>query len=60
MKTITHRFKSNKKYISEIDQFLACFDQKQPQPSRSQQKEIAEYQNVFYHRDIKTTPSESK
>jgi len=52
MKTIMSRLKTNKKYISETDQFLACFDQRQPQPSRSQQKEIEEYQHLFYHRDI--------
>ncbi|MES2997882.1 MAG: CBU_0585 family protein [Pseudomonadota bacterium] len=59
MKTIMTRVKSCKKYISEPDRFLADFDQMQPQQSKSQQKEIEEYQNLFYHRDIKTIASES-
>ena len=56
-KTIMAHFKSNKKYLSETDHFLACFDQKNPQKSYSQQQEIEKYQNLFYNRDTKTQSS---
>jgi hypothetical protein len=46
--------KADKKYISEADVFLTHFDQKHPNKSSSQQKEIENYQMVFQQRDIKT------
>lgn len=58
MKTMLNRFRVNKKYISETDRFLAHFDQKNPNKSLSQQKEIEDYQRLFYKRDIKTNRSE--
>ena len=51
--SITDCFESNKKYISETDSFLYHFDQKNPQKSASQQKEIEAYANLFYRRDTK-------
>ena len=46
-------FKSDKKYVSEADNFLTRFDQQNPNKSQSQEKEIEEYQNLYYQRDIK-------
>lgn len=53
MTSIINGFKADKKHISETDMFLTQFDQKYPNKSQSQQKEIENYQTVFYQRDIK-------
>ncbi len=47
-------FKANKNYVSEADDFLYQFDQKNSKKSQSQQKEIEEYKHLFYQRDTKT------
>ena len=53
MTSIVNGLMANKTYISEIDMFLTQFDQKHPNKSQSQQKEIENYQIVFRQRDIK-------
>lgn len=54
MTSISKTFKSDKKYVSEVDKFLTRFTQQYPSKSPSQQKEIEVYQNLFYQRDTKT------
>ncbi len=54
MMSLMKCFKSEKKYISETDKFLTRFDQQHSNKSKSQQKEIEEYQNLFYQRDMRT------
>lgn len=39
-------------YVSEIDQFLAKFDQLHPELSLAQKKEQAKYQRIYYLRDV--------
>lgn len=39
-------------FVSEIDQFLSKFDQKHPQKSLSQQKEMTKYRRIYYLRDV--------
>lgn len=53
MTSIINGLKANKNYISETDRFLMNFDKKYPNKSESQQKEIKNYQTVFYQRDTK-------
>lgn len=53
MTSIINGLKADKKYISETDTFLTQFDQKNPNKSQSQQKEIENYQTVFHQRDTK-------
>ena len=38
-------------YVSETDQLLQEFDRANPQPSLSQQKEIAKYRKIYALRD---------
>jgi succinate dehydrogenase flavin-adding protein (antitoxin of CptAB toxin-antitoxin module) len=59
VKISINSFKSNKRYISEADCFLMRFDQQQTKKSKSQQKEIEEYQDLFSKRDIKISASGS-
>ncbi len=37
----------NKAYVSDAGRFIQAFDQKNPQLSESQQKEIAKHQGIF-------------
>ena len=39
--------KTDRNYISEIDKFLLDYDQKKPQRSESQRREIAKHRNIF-------------
>lgn len=48
------------RYVSEIDQFLQEFDQKNPKLSLSQQKEIAKHQRVQTLRDKVTEATPDK
>ena len=43
--------KTNKHFVSEIDQFLAEFDRKHAKPSASQQKEAIKHRQVYDLRD---------
>lgn len=48
-----NNYQSNKKYVSEIDEFLYHFDLT-AKKSQSQEKESKEYQSLFYQRDTQT------
>ncbi len=37
----------NKAYVSDADQFIQAFDQKNPQRSASQEKEVAKHHDIF-------------
>ena len=43
--------KINRKFVSDIDQFLVEFDKTYPQKSASQLEEIKKYEKVFKLRD---------
>lgn len=45
------RPKINRKFVSEIDQFLAEFDKTHPQKSVSQLEEIKKHEQIFKLRD---------
>lgn len=55
---------SNKKllrhYVSPMDQFLNEFDQEHPELSKSQLKERAKYQRIYYLRDVSDRPDDKK
>jgi hypothetical protein len=45
---ILYKFEGkNKAYVSDADQFIHAFDQKNPQRSTSQEKEIAKHHDIF-------------
>ena len=55
--------KQNKKqmnYVSPIDQFINQFNKEHPQPSKSQQQEIAKYKRIYRLRDDANQPDEKK
>jgi hypothetical protein len=41
-------------YVSDIDMFLQEYDKKNPELSKSQQKEIAKFQRIYRLRDDAT------
>jgi hypothetical protein len=49
-----------KHFVSKIDQFLAQFDKEHPGLSKSQLKEKAKYQRIYYLRDVANRPEEKK
>lgn len=54
MKFAVKRRDTVKKFISEIDIFLAEFDENNPNKSQSQEQEIEKYKTVFAKRDKKS------
>jgi hypothetical protein len=54
MKAIKNKLKTDRNFISDIDQFLAAFDKRHPEKSASQEQEIESYQTLNTKRDIKT------
>jgi len=57
MINLIKKFLGTATYISEIDRFIDAFDKRHPQKSDSQQKEMAQYSQIFYLRDnvVETT-----
>ncbi|GAB4222056.1 MAG: hypothetical protein Kow0076_2270 [Francisella sp.] len=58
---LAHLFdnKKDRAYVSEADKFLREFDQKHPQKSKSQKKEILKHRNIF-KREMKSQTTKSK
>jgi hypothetical protein len=47
-------------YVSDVEKFMHQFDQKHPQQSLSQQKEIKKFKRIFYLRDHVVQAAQNK